>query len=77
MKIMQTIQREISGQAGRGNSVGLAECGELTELLAKPQQTRCPHCNKLQPPPVLRTRKRRLYALHSASGAVLHLEIDP
>lgn len=77
MKLLQPILRELKGQPASSKRLGLTDDGELTELLAKPQQTRCPHCNELQPLPVLRTRKRRLYALRSASGAVLHLEIDP
>lgn len=58
-------------------SIGLSDYGELVELLAQPQQTRCPHCNELQPMPQLRTRRRRIYALRSVANAVLHLEIEP
>ena len=61
----------------RRSGLGLQDYGELKELLADPEPTRCPHCGKTVPPPKLRTRRRRLYALVSSAGAVLHLEIDP
>ena len=61
----------------RRRGLGLQDAGELKELLADPESTRCPHCGKTVPPPKLRTRRRRLYALVSSAGAVLHLEIDP
>ena len=55
-------------------SVGLQDAGELVQLLAQPEPT-CPHCGKKLPK--LRPRRRRLYALVSSAGALLHLEIDP
>ena len=61
----------------RRRGLGLQDAGELKGLLADPESTRCPHCGKTVPPPRLRTRRRRLYALVSSTGAVLHLEIDP
>lgn len=64
-------------KARRRARIGLMNAGYLTELLAKPQETHCPHCGKKQPPVQLRTRRRELYEARSASGAVLHLEIEP
>ena len=58
-------------------SMGLSDAGELVELLAKPEPTRCPHCNRQQPPVQLRTRRRRLYELRGPSGQFLHYEIEP
>jgi len=58
-------------------SIGLRDAGELVELLAKPDPTRCPHCNQQQPPVQLRTRRRRLYELRGPSGQFLHYEIEP
>ena len=61
----------------RPRRLGLQDAGELVELLAKPEPAKCPHCGKDLPPPKLRTRRRKLYALVSSAGAVMHLEIDP
>ena len=47
------------------------------QLLAQPEPAKCPHCGKDVPPPKLKTRRRRLYAMTTAAGALLHLEIDP
>lgn len=58
-------------------SMGLSDAGELVELLAKPEPTRCPHCNRQQPPVQLRTRRRRLYELRGPAGQFLHYEIEP
>jgi hypothetical protein len=58
-------------------SIGLHDAGELVELLAKPEPTRCPHCNRQQPPVQLRTRRRRLYELRAPGGQLLHYEIEP
>ena len=73
------VKNELARQpkARRRVGLGLASAGYLTELLAKPQETYCPHCGKKQPPVQLRTRRRELYEARSASGAVLHLEIEP
>ena len=57
--------------------LGLRDAGELVQLLASPEPAKCPHCGKDVPPPRLRTRRRRLYAMTTAAGALLHLEIDP
>ena len=57
--------------------LGLQDAGELVQLLASPEPAKCPHCGKDVPPPRLRTRRRRLYAMTTAAGALLHLEIDP
>ena len=57
--------------------LGLQDAGELVQLLAKPEPAKCPHCGKDVPPPRLRLRRRRLYAMTTAAGALLHLEIDP
>ena len=54
--------------------LGLQDAGELVQLLAQPEPT-CPHCGKKLPK--LKTRRRQLYALTTAAGALLHLEIDP
>lgn len=58
-------------------AIGLHDAGELVELLAKPEPTRCPHCNRQQPPVQLRTRRRRLYELRGPAGQHLHYEIEP
>lgn len=57
--------------------LGLQDAGELVQLLANPEPMRCPHCGKDVPPPQLKTRRRRLYAMTTPAGALLHLEIDP
>jgi hypothetical protein len=57
--------------------LGLQDAGELVQLLAQPEPAKCPHCGKDVPPPKLKTRRRRLYAMTTAAGALLHLEIDP
>ena len=57
--------------------LGLRDAGELVQLLASPEPAKCPHCGKTLPPPKLKTRRRRLYAMTTADGAMLHLEIDP
>lgn len=57
--------------------VGLTDEGELVQLLAKPQTIECPHCGKEISPPMLKTRRRRLFAARNAAGAVMHLEIEP
>lgn len=80
----QSLLRQLSGDGpkakpasnGVGRRLGLYDAGELTELLAKPKQTRCPHCDKLLPPPELKTRRRRLYEARTAAGTFLHLEIE-
>ena len=58
----------------RRQRLGLQDAGELVQLLAQPEPT-CPHCGKKLPK--LKTRRRQLYALTTAAGALLHLEIDP
>lgn len=78
MTLLQAIRAEISGQpAGQRRSIGLQDDGEIKELLADPETTKCPHCGKPVPPPKLRTRRRRIYALRAANGAILHYEIEP
>ena len=57
--------------------LGLRDAGELVQLLAQPEPAKCPHCGKDVPPPRLKTRRRRLYAMTTADGVMLHLEIDP
>ena len=57
--------------------LGLHDAGELVQLLASPEPAKCPHCGKDVPPPKLKLRRRRLYAMTTAAGAMLHLEIDP
>ena len=78
---IQTLFGLLDAPKGKNTALrrglGLQDYGELKELLADPEPTRCPHCGKTVPPPKLRTRRRRLYALVSSAGAVLHLEIDP
>jgi hypothetical protein len=66
-----------SAPPSRRRSIGLHDAGELVELLAKPEPTRCPHCKRLQPPVQLRTRRRRLYELRGPAGSILHYEIEP
>ena len=61
----------------RPRRLGLQDAGELVQLLANPEPIRCPHCGKDVPPPKLKLRRRRLYAMTTAAGALLHLEIDP
>ena len=61
----------------KSRQLGLRDAGELVQLLAQPEPAKCPHCGKDVPPPKLRTRRRRLYAMTTAAGAMLHLEIDP
>ena len=61
----------------RPRRLGLQDAGELVQLLAQPEPAKCPHCGKDVPPPKLKTRRRRLYAMTTAAGALLHLEIDP
>ena len=61
----------------KSRRLGLRDAGELVQLLAQPEPAKCPHCGKDVPPPKLRTRRRRLYAMTTAAGAMLHLEIDP
>jgi hypothetical protein len=63
--------------AQHSRSMGLCDAGELVELLAKPEPTRCPHCDRQQPPVQLRTRRRRLYELRGPAGQTLHYEIEP
>lgn len=58
----------------RRQRLGLQDAGELVQLLAQPEPT-CPHCGKKLPQ--LKTRRRQLYAMTTAAGALLHLEIDP
>jgi hypothetical protein len=78
MNLRQAILSEISGQpAGQRRNIGLHDAGELVELLAKPEPTRCPHCNRQQQPVQLRTRRRRLYELRGPAGQTLHYEIEP
>ena len=60
--------------AARGGSLHREDAGYLVELLAE-APTACPACGKALPRPA--TRLRRVYALRSAAGAVLHLEVDP
>ena len=57
--------------------LGLRDAGELVQLLASPEPAKCPHCGKDVPPPKLKLRRRRLYAMTTPDGAMLHLEIDP
>jgi hypothetical protein len=61
----------------RRQRLGLQDAGELVQLLASPEPAKCPHCGKDVPPPKLKLRRRRLYAMTTAAGALLHLEIDP
>jgi hypothetical protein len=78
MNLRQAILSEISGQpAGQRRNIDLHDAGELVELLAKPEPTRCPHCDRPQPPVQLRTRRRRLYELRGPAGQTLHYEIEP
>jgi hypothetical protein len=51
--------------------------GYITQLLADPKPTKCPHCGEQQPPAQLKTRKRRITVLRNSAGAVLHYEIEP
>ena len=78
MNLRQAILSEISGQpAGQRRTVGLQDDGEIKELLADPEPTKCPHCGQPVPPPKLRIRRRRLYALRAGNGSILHYEIEP
>ena len=78
----QSLLRQLSGETGKpakGKSrgrIGLYDAGELVELQERPKQTRCPHCDKLVPPPELKVRRRRLYEARTAAGTFLHLEIE-
>lgn len=77
----QSLLRELSGEKRKpakksSGRIGLYEAGELVELQERPKQFRCPHCEKLVPPPELKTRRRRLYEARTAAGTFLHLEIE-
>jgi len=76
-RITRAAQLDAADNALRRRSIGLHDAGELVELLAKPEPTRCPHCNRQQPPVQLRTRRRRLYELRGPAGQTLPYEIEP